>query len=400
MANKNEREDQGPTRSDQPESSASHEKSSIQGRPARRWHWRRWLIGLAVVIVLLLVIVALLPTILSTAWGNRVLANRINASIPGSIKAEHISVGWLKGPTATDLKLYDPEGRLVADVSQFKAPEAKLLPIMFGSRHFGQATVDVREAHVRQNPGEPTNLQRALAQAPSNEPQQQGPVQVDEDLSGSVKFTADRITYEGPNIETTEMTDVNSSLDVTDIQQIHWKLQSNVRSGETPGHIDADVTLRDMFGENGQLQWEKGNVNAKMQLQNLPIAPVDRLLNQNDRLRALLGEELDANVRAEGPVDSLAVNVNATSERMKFDGKLVSDAQSLGSPGSTLRVQITPTAFAQLMQAEPGAQAPQLNEPFTLDLQLRSLTVPRRNGELLPKQAARWMRSPRQAISA
>lgn len=356
---------------------------SSESRPRRRRVL--WLMGgIATVLVLVLILVVLLPTLLSTSPGNRTLLGWLNRQIAGHVEAETIRVGWLEGPRARNLRLLDPQGRLVADVPSMAAPEARPLSIVFGSRDFGDVGVQASMLHVRQQRGEPTNLQLALASPTPEEPEEEpGPARVDEDLSTRVQFSAESITYEGPDIEPVELTEVEAALDLRDIQAIGLDVTSNLRHDEAPGRIEAHVQLSDMFTQAGELQWRAGGVLAEMDVENLPLDAVDRLMQMDGRLAALLGPQLDAQVRTEGPVDAMTATVSARSEHLTVEAQLDSDERSVTTPGATLALNVTPAAFARWTQIMEGEPQPELLEPFTAELRLASLTVPRRDDTLV-----------------
>lgn len=376
-----------------PSSSESNEPAAAPRAPRRRR--ARWLAGgLLLAATLLLVVVILLPTLLSTATGNRTMLGWLNAQIAGSVEAEHIRIGWMRGPELTNLKLLDPQGELVADVPMIAAPQARPLSLALGGRALGDVNIDVRAIHVRQEPDEPTNVQLALAptvpREPEPEPDEPTDVQVDPDLSARVQFSAERITYDAPDVDPVELTDLSASLDVTDVQAIELDLSSALRHGDAPGRIAAEVRLSEMFTEAGALQWRQGDVLADMVLENLPVAPVDRLMQMEGRLAALLGPELDAHVRSEGRIDALTAEISASSEYLDVSAQLASDEQSLRSPGGTLSLDVTPDAFARLTAPAANEAAPpaQLLAPFTVELELRELLVPRRGDALVVEEAA------------
>src|SRR5690606_22862255 len=96
------------------------------------------------------------------------------------------------------------------------------------------------------------------------------------------------------------------------------------------------------------------------------------------RLALLLGEQLNAQFTATGPMRELQGQLQATSPRMTANLQLAGDGQALRAPGSQVRLQLTPDAWAAWLAAEPGEALPAtLLEPVTLNVDVVELLLPR-----------------------
>ncbi|MEX0745006.1 MAG: hypothetical protein WD118_05345 [Phycisphaeraceae bacterium] len=367
---------------------AREQNTSGAATAPRRRRRLRWL-GLAGALLVLLaaVVVLLAPTLLSvTGPGRRATLAIVSSTVAGSIDAERVSLAWFGGQSFHDVTLNDPEGAFVASIRRFEAPELRLLPLLMGTQRFGHVIIEANTFQVRQLPGQPTNLQRAVqtpGTAPDDEPEPADPdepMAVDEDLSVHLHFTADRITYEAPGVDTVQLTDVAATVDMLDIRRIGLNLQSNLVHGDQPGRVDLNLQLHDAFAADGQAQFAQTRIEGQGELANFPLEMADRILGQEGRLALLLGEQLDAQLTATGPLRQLEADVRANSPRMTANLQLVGDEQALrAAPGSELQLQITEDAFAAwTAPAEPGEAPPAtLLQPVTLNAQLDEFVLPR-----------------------
>jgi AsmA family len=119
-----------------------------------------WLIGIAVAIF---VIIAFIPTLLSTSSGTRFLLDRVSKNIPGHLTAKNLDLSWFGKQTIDELTLTDPSGRTVVIVEEITVDRA-LLPLIWGSTNFGHVTVVEPKVNLVVDSEGNSNLQRAIAQ--------------------------------------------------------------------------------------------------------------------------------------------------------------------------------------------------------------------------------------------
>ena len=84
----------------------SPEKRPGKTKPRRR---RRWLWVLGGLLLVLLALVALLPTIASTAWVRSMVVARANKGLNGRLVIDDWSVSWTGGIKVTGLRIFDAQ---------------------------------------------------------------------------------------------------------------------------------------------------------------------------------------------------------------------------------------------------------------------------------------------------
>ncbi len=345
--------------------------------------WPRWtLMILAALVVLLLVAVALLPTLLSTQAGKRAILANLNGRIAGSVDAEAMRLTWFRGQSVTELRLFDPAGQQVLHAPRVEAPDLRLLGVAMGSQRIGRVHVDVAEARLTQQRDEPTNLQRALEPVEPPEPDvEPEPMRLDADANVQLRVRAERVSYEAPDVEPIELTDLHVNLDVLRLDDIALRVEGELTHGQRTGGIDIDLRLTDAFTEVGELQLEAAQLAGHARLDAFPLALADGLMRMDNRLVALLGETLDADFTADGRVDDLTASLTARSERFSAEMGIASEPEGLRArPDSRMTLELTPAAFAAL--AGEGQAPAALRQAVTINAELRELFIPRVGVEL------------------
>jgi hypothetical protein len=176
--------------------------TSVPDRPPHPKHARRRfaLIAIAATLALVALLLALGPSLLSTAAGNRWLVARVNRRIAGHLALERLSIGWRAGLTLRGLVLADAEGQRILDVPRVDT-HLSLLAALRRPAAFGDTTIDIERADIVSYDDGTTNLARAL-DGPRDDPprgtgdQQQRPQ--DLPLTGDLTFSVQRASWSSP----------------------------------------------------------------------------------------------------------------------------------------------------------------------------------------------------------
>ncbi|MFW6061812.1 MAG: hypothetical protein ACOC93_03295, partial [Planctomycetota bacterium] len=141
------------------------ERTSPPRKP-RRWRW--WILA-PVVVIVLAVLVALLPQLLSTPPGTAVLLGVANGRIRGTLAAEDLSLSW-GGPIRADgLVLRDPAGRPVLTAEQTSISKG-LWGLVRGGGGLSRIQILSPDLTLQLKPEGGTTLQDAIASPEPAEP--------------------------------------------------------------------------------------------------------------------------------------------------------------------------------------------------------------------------------------
>lgn len=115
---------------------------------------------LSAIFCALAVLVAAMPSILSSEWGKTKLIALINERIPGKVAADMLSLHWSGPQKIEGLRLKDPEGIEILKVESAIVPESLLRLILnFAPANFHVENLDL---HLITDLSGSTNLERAL----------------------------------------------------------------------------------------------------------------------------------------------------------------------------------------------------------------------------------------------
>ncbi|MEL7088968.1 MAG: hypothetical protein AAGL98_11105, partial [Planctomycetota bacterium] len=129
--------------------------------PPPRKRWWRWPVRLAVGGTLLVVLfVALLPTLLSTGPGTSWIVAQINRQIPGTVEVDGLKLAWIKGQQLEKVRLLDPLGHAVATVGRVELSDVGLIALMRGSKDFGVVLIESATVELEQDARGSVNLDR------------------------------------------------------------------------------------------------------------------------------------------------------------------------------------------------------------------------------------------------
>ena len=372
----------------------------------RVWLWRAGL-STVLLIALLIVLVAVTPMLLGTPPGRRILIGLVNGQIAGTIDAQDVRLAWFGGQSLSDVVIRDPDDQLVATIHSIDAHDARLVSLLMGSRDFGRIHIRGDEAHLRQVAGEPTNLERTFAttdattDAPStddpsaDEPPRSRDAESEDDasplqdLSMQLQVTFGRVTYESPDLDPVELTEVNAEAIIPNLRDIRVRFHSNAHQGGEFGRIDADVTMINGFRNGGELSLDTATLRGQAEITLLPVGLIDRITSQRGRLITLLGDQLSASIRTNGELAGGTAQIAVRSPNLEVDAAFESDGEYLHlASDARAMLRVTPQTVAAFTASdisdsdtsdtgdagdEPSAT---LLEPTRLVLRLSDLALP------------------------
>lgn len=120
------------------------------------------------IVVIVLIGIALLPTIASTRWGTETFLAIANKKIPGTLAIKGMDLSWWGGQRLEGITLHDPDGSLIISCNELST-EASLLGLARGKVLTANSSIDTLNITLTEEGGQ-TNLEKALGQTLLNEP--------------------------------------------------------------------------------------------------------------------------------------------------------------------------------------------------------------------------------------
>ena len=138
---------------------------------------RRWLWIVAGVFVLLLLLVALAPVILSTGAGKTIILSQVNRHLNGRVEIADWSLGWFSGFRFNGIKVSDADGATVAEVRSVVV-RASVPALLRANKKIGVVTVESPRANIVLYPDGTNNLTALLKETDPKE-EKTGPLEID-----------------------------------------------------------------------------------------------------------------------------------------------------------------------------------------------------------------------------
>lgn len=355
---------------------------SSQSVPRRR---KRWPFVVGGLLVLLLLLVALAPTLLSTGPGKNFVLSFVNGAIKGEVTVESLSLSWLGGQKIEDLKIKDPSGATVVDIASIDVPGTSLFGAIRGSQDYGRITIVNRAVTVEEmDESGATNLMLALeSTSPEEEPEPFDPAAY-ASLKVALDVSGGKMTYKPWQQETVELTDLSAEADSAALKTAMLKLNAKVRQGDLAGSIAADVGVNDIFDSSGGIaQGLTIEKNSAIRINDLPSILIVRLLKERPELADVIGKTINANIEAGGTLSELDALVTINAEHLNANIPLViRDGNVATGEKPNITLTVTEQTWPKLMAGQEQLAASKLLEPLTLELVIDALNLPRKDGAL------------------
>ena len=193
------------------------EKNQVEGRSPtqERKKRRRWPWILAGVLVLLCVLVALLPTILSTGMARQKVLGRVSQGLNGSVDASSWSLGWFSGLTLNDISVKEAGGGPVFEADAVSIGAS--VPMLLGShKKLGTITVQGPRVTLSKGPDGRWNFADLVPPGPEKKKEAKA---LPFDISGDLNIKDGTIVVQQPGSPPLEVTDVNVTASVKSVNE-------------------------------------------------------------------------------------------------------------------------------------------------------------------------------------
>lgn len=332
---------------------------------ARGFAWPKILL---VVLLALLVLLAAIPSLLSTAPGRGLLLGQVNERLPGTVTLERLSLSWFGSQTAAGLRIEDPDGSEVLQLESFST-ELSIWAALRGRLGLGETRLSGLLIDVVEDEAGGNNLYRALGLGtPTDEPG--GPLLIP--VTGHVIIEDARLSWTVPGWEPILVEGLMAELRLDpSSRDLDLNLAGRSRQGDMVGRLQIEARLRDWLDDRGALTLATADPELDVQLDNLPLRLLDGLSGADGLLVAALGDRLALDLRSrEQQVEAV---LQAPRLQLELAASLRDETLALSRPAA-LRWELTPDFLARF-----GAEAEdplRLQQAVDLRLALERLDAP------------------------
>lgn len=137
-------------------------------KPRKRWGRRLLLVG-GVLVVLLLILVALAPTLAGTAPLRALALSRVNGMLNGSVTVDDTSFGWFSGQRVGGVKVFDEQKSLILEVNRIET-DLGLASALRGNLALGTTLIDLNLTRLQIDAEGNTNLDQLVKSSPASMP--------------------------------------------------------------------------------------------------------------------------------------------------------------------------------------------------------------------------------------
>ncbi len=331
---------------------------SASKKPRRK----KWLIVPGIIAALVLLLIVLLPSLLCTGPGMRLILSQINSRIVGKVKISSLSIGWISPLSVSHLTLLDAEGIPVVRDADVKT-HLSLLALLTDWHHLGQIDVPISSIHLAAVNGK-LNLLQAVARqllnpAAAASPAASTPAPASPksparanasttglaipDLSGSLNLSIHRLTWVTPGEPPLNASDLQFTADFNtrSSKASHVTFAADVALGSTS---PAKIRLRVQavaFGKQGLLPLKEIRGSAAVHTRGLELASLNPLLASGGakiKTRGLLALNAVATIKPHAVITS---NIALQASHVYLRGAAIKgDTPNLGTVDFNLKTLV------------------------------------------------------------
>ncbi len=147
-----------------PDSSATPDSNPPKKKKRRLW--KKLLIGLLVIVILIGVLIALAPMIISTDAVKSIALGQVNKQLNGRVDIASWSIGWTSGLRADGIRVYDASNAQIAQVKS-AGTQLSLIGAARGNLDFGQTVLDSLDADMDIDKNGKSNFEKLVKSSDS-----------------------------------------------------------------------------------------------------------------------------------------------------------------------------------------------------------------------------------------
>ncbi len=327
--------------------------SSDSGTPHGRGP-RRILVGLVIAAILLLIFIALLPTLISFGLGQGYIRDAIAKNVNGSVDLKDVSVGWFSAQKVDGLRITDSAGKEAANLSI--TVNNGLLSLALGRARPMAVTVTGSAAGQVREDGSISFADLIKERPPPvrvmpPQPHLKQPFRASDLPSVSVNIAGLDVTLENlKHKQSLALNDLTGTAAYIDPSQpitlkLAGKTSTNVGGSATAGSIDITGQIDRLFAANGALTLRGASATLNVKAAGIPLPLLDRPATVETLSLKIASDDLTERISIEsdgrGKVDGIAGD-----STFKIDGgltRIIDDAgkPSLRAAGAHFNIDVT-----------------------------------------------------------
>ena len=280
------------------------DEQSVKSKPQKKIIVRILKWGLPIFAVLIVLVFLLIPVIVSSETGRRVILSKINKSVSGRANFSDLSMGWTKGIRITDLSFNDDAGWAQVQVTQI-ATKPHYGSLLLGNLSFGQTTIDEPKISL--------NLKNKPTAEPESPGEQPAAVRVaPATLIMNIVVNDGNLKVTDSKDRTVEVSQINSSLNIKPPGQ-QSLLEANMVIADTNSKINASAQVTPSSKTGWSLKGTTGDFIVEVNELNLAsLEPILELAKVDLQARGIVSGSLTSGIK-DGRFENLTANVKATN---------------------------------------------------------------------------------------
>lgn len=327
------------------------------------------LITLAIFISLLILCAAILPTIISSKWGNDKLIGIVNDQIPGTLSAEKISLSWFGPQELHDVLLKDLQGEPILSLKKGSS-QSSLMRLLLNDFSLASVSINSLNTTLSTDVYGNTNIEKALNK---------------KCCQSKLSETGKPITIVLKNVNALVNLDTSNNTPLTihlagdtlqNIQSGKFAIDAQLKGLDINQLLKMDQQSLEHLRATGQAE-----INVNAEIVNFPVALLDQFIALKrpqlaGLLQEALGQQLNLTLNQTTSSKGLEFLLNAHSEQMVTAVEAaINDTISLKKP-LNINFKITPQLINKLATAFKTPLPWQLKSPTTAELVIDSFQFP------------------------
>jgi hypothetical protein len=278
---------------------------NIKAKPQKKTAVRiiKW--GLAIFAILVVLVFLLIPVVVSSETGRRVILSKINKSVSGRTSFADLSMGWFKGIKITGLSFNDDTGWASLQINKI-ATKPHYGSLLLGNLSFGRTTIDQPKISLN------LKSKPAVESVRIGEPQPVPMEFVPASLITNVIVNDGNLKVTDSKDRTVEVSQINSSLDIRPPGK-QSLLEANMVIADTNSKINASAQVTPNSKTGWSLKGTTGDFIVEVSELNLAtLAPILELAKVDLQAKGVVSANMTSGIK-DGRLENLTANIKAKS---------------------------------------------------------------------------------------